>query len=146
MILVGVILLLLEVLVLPSGIAGVVGLAMIGVAIWQSFVLSTTTGIVVSVVTLVVSILSVVITMKSKTWNRAALHNEIDGKANDVNISKLSIGEKGKAVSRLAPMGKAMLGDEYYEVATLGEFVDHNSDIEIIKIDGNKIIVKQINE
>ncbi|MDL2239719.1 hypothetical protein LJC25_03925 [Bacteroidales bacterium OttesenSCG-928-K03] len=145
MIIVGVILLLLEVFVLPGFIAGIIGFALIGVGVWQAFVLSTGTGFLVLVCTLVASILIIFIAMKSKTWNKVALHDEIDGKTNVIDIDKIQIGDKGIAVSRLAPMGKAFINEQYYEVSTLGEFVDHQQQIEVIRIDGNKIIVKQIN-
>ncbi|MDR2083938.1 MAG: hypothetical protein LBP67_02970 [Bacteroidales bacterium] len=145
LIVVGMILLLLEVLVLPGFIAGIIGLGLIGVAIWQGFVISTATGFIVLICTLLVSIAIIFIAMKSKTWNKVALHSEIKSKANVIDLDEIKVGDKGNSVSRLAPMGKAFINEKYYEVGTLGEFVDHQKPIEVIKIDGNKIIVKQIN-
>ena len=145
LIIVGIILLLLEVLVLPGGITGIIGLLVIAFAIWQAFVMSTTTGVIVLVATLVVSVTMAAIALKYKTWSKISLNTEIDGKTNVVLDTDIKIGDKGVAVSRLAPMGKAQFNGKYFEVATLGEFVDHTTEIEVIKIDGNKIIVKQIN-
>jgi membrane-bound ClpP family serine protease len=56
----------------------------------------------------------------------------------------LSPGDRGKSISRLAPMGKALINNEYYEVSTNGEFVDENQPIEVIKIEGSRVLVKKI--
>jgi hypothetical protein len=41
-------------------------------------------------------------------------------------------------------MGKAIFRDKFFEVSTNTEFIDPDVEIEILKIEGKKIIVKQI--
>jgi membrane-bound ClpP family serine protease len=41
-------------------------------------------------------------------------------------------------------MGKAKIKNNYFEVSSLGEFIDNGEEIEIINIENNKIYVKQI--
>ena len=71
------------------------------------------------------------------------LKTNIDSKMNEVDESKISVGMTGVAISRLAPSGTGKFGDELVEVHSFNDFIDVNSEIVIIKIDGGKIIVKQ---
>ena len=56
-----------------------------------------------------------------------------------------TLGERGKTVSRLNPMGKAMFNNKYFEVSSKGAYIEADSEIEIVQVDHNKIIVIQIN-
>jgi membrane-bound ClpP family serine protease len=49
---------------------------------------------------------------------------------------------EGKAVSRLAPIGKALIEDRLYEVRSDGSYIDSNSEIIVTRIEGNKIFVE----
>ena len=40
-------------------------------------------------------------------------------------------------------MGKALINGEFYEVSTDGDFVDPKTEILVLKIEYNKIIVKR---
>ncbi len=141
---VGFLFLLLEVLVLPgTNIAGLIGFALVAIGIWQTFaVYGTTAGTILLISTLVLSSISLFYALKSKTWKRATLNKQIDSKVNIVDGEKIKVNDTGITIGRLAPMGKAMINGEYYEVKTTGEFVEKNTEIEIIKIEYNKIIVK----
>jgi membrane-bound ClpP family serine protease len=143
LIIVGFLFLLLEILVLPgTNIAGVLGFILIAIGVWQSFVVfGNLAGGITLAATVVLSIIALYYSLKSKTWQRAALNKEINSKVNLVDLEKIKVGDKGKTISRLAPMGKARINGEYYEVKTQGEFIDENVNIEIIKIDINKITV-----
>ena len=77
----------------------------------------TTAGHIVLAATLLASVLSLVLSLRSKTWKKMALDTVIDGKVNTID-DKLKIGDVGKTVSRLAPAGKALFNNEFYEVHT----------------------------
>jgi membrane-bound ClpP family serine protease len=142
---VGFLFLLLEVLVLPgTNIAGVVGFVLLAIGIWQVYaVFGGLAGTITLICTLLLSVVALYFALKSKTWNKAALHKNIDGKVNVVDVEKIKTGDKGKTVSRLAPMGKAEFAGEFYEVNALGQFIDPEIEIEIVKIENNKITVKK---
>ncbi len=144
---VGFLFLLLEILVLPgTNIAGVLGFILLGIGIWQAYaVYGGFAGTIALSATVIFSIIALYIALKSRTWKKAALSKNIEGKVNIVDTEKIKPGDKGKAVSRLAPMGKAMINGEYYEVKTDGEFVDQETEIEVVKIEYNKVFVKKIN-
>jgi len=146
LILIGMAFLLLEILVLPgTNVAGFIGFILLVVGIWQAYAAhGRVAGHVTLAACLVVTLGLLYFTLKSRTWNRAMLHKEIDGRVNVVDADKVKAGDTGKTVSRLAPMGKALINGDYYEVSTIGEFIDQEKDIVVIKIEQSKILVKQI--
>lgn len=146
LIFIGLTFIVLEILVIPGqGIAGIIGLIIMAVGIWQTYtVYGSTSGHIVLGASFLVSVISLVLSLRSKTWKKMMLKSEIDGKVNLIDDKKIKKGDVGKAISRLAPAGKAYFGDEYYEVHTYGTFIDQNTEIEVIKIEHNKIFVKQI--
>jgi len=147
LILVGFLFLLLEVLVLPgTNVAGVIGFLLIAAGVWQSFSrYGDGAGTITLVASLVFSVVFLVFALKSKTWSRALLNTEIDGRVNLIDGADIQPGDKGKTVSRLNPSGKALIKGSYYEVKTLGTYMEPDTDIEIIKIEANKITVKPLN-
>ncbi len=82
-----------------------------------------------------------ILALKLKTWQRFGLKTTIDGKVGGIDKDLLKPGDEGKTVSRLAPIGKAMIHDKLYEVRSDGSYLDNNSPIVITRIEGNKIFV-----
>ena len=148
LILVGIALLVIEVLVIPgAGVAGIVGFGVMVAGIWLAYTrIGVTEGNIILIATLVVNIVGITLTLRSKTWKGAMLKTEITSKVNTIDHANLKVGDKGIAISRCAPMGKAMFNNKYLEVSALSEFIDQESEIEIVKISGNKIYIKQINK
>jgi membrane-bound ClpP family serine protease len=144
LILVGFLFMLMEILVFPgTGIAGIIGFVLIAIGVWQAFAAhGVFAGTMTLAGSLVFSVIALWYSLKSKTWKRASLSKNIDGKVNVVDTSKIKPGDQGKAISRLAPMGKAQVNGEYFEVKTLGEYIDAGTEIEVIQIEFNKITVK----
>jgi membrane-bound ClpP family serine protease len=147
LIIIGLLFLVLEILVVPgTTVVGIFGLVLMGVGIWEAYnIFGATTGHLVVAGSLVITVIAIALSLRSKTWKRAMLSTEIKGKTNLINQEKVKPGDTGKAVSRLVPMGKALINDEYFEVRSMGQYVDQGTDIEVIKIENNKIFVKQIN-
>ncbi len=145
LIFVGLLFIILEILVIPGqGVLGIIGLVVMGVGIWQTYYsYGAFYGHIVLASSLVVSILSLIYSLRSRTWKRMTLKSEVDGRVNVIDDQKLKLGDVGKSVSRLAPAGKALINNEFYEVHTYGDFIDPQKEIEVISIDHNKIIVKQ---
>ena len=52
------------------------------------------------------------------------------------------VGEEGVAESDLRPSGKVLIGKRLLDVVTEGDYVLAGTPIEIIKIEGNRIIVR----
>jgi membrane-bound ClpP family serine protease len=136
--------LVLEILVIPGvGFAGVIGFALITIAVWQTYAhYGSTAGHLVLAGTFLLTGATLALSLRGKTWKKIALSDSIKSRVNVVEGDKLKVGDEGITVSRLVPMGKALINDEYYEVSTHGEFIDQQSAITVEKIDNNKIYVK----
>jgi membrane-bound ClpP family serine protease len=144
-IIIGLIFLALEILVIPGvGIAGVIGFVLIVVGIWQTYAgHGMVAGHLVLAGTFILTIITLVLSLRSKTWRKLALSTAIDSKVNVIDHELIKTGDTGKTISRLAPMGKALINGEFYEVSTNGDFIDQQTDIVVEKIEFNKIIVKR---
>ena len=144
LIVVGFLFLLLEILVLPgTSIAGIIGFILIGIGVWQAYAVhGGTAGTLTLVGSVILSVVALYFALKSQTWRRASLSSNIGSRVNLVAPDSIKPGDTGKTVSRLNPMGKAFINGEYYEVRTKGEYLDQGTEIEVVKIDINKITVK----
>ncbi len=145
LIIIGIIAILLEILVIPGvGVVGIVGFVSVVFGIIQAYsVYGTLAGNITLIVSAFVMVLLFVMSLRSKTWNRVMLHDSIDSKVNIIDETLVKSGVEGISVSRLAPSGTARIDGELYEVHSLGEFINENTPLVVLKISGNKIIVKQ---
>ena len=148
LILVGLFLLVLEVIAIPGiTIAGFFGIALCGFAIYSAYSdYGTNEGHITLAASLVFGVAMFAYFFQSKAWDRFKLKKEIDSKVNLVDETKIKEGTRGKALSRLAPSGKAIFDDEVYEVHAPNELIDPDTEIEVVKVEGYKITVKRINE
>lgn len=144
LILVGIILIFIEILLIPGvGVAGVLGLLSMGGSCFYAFhEFGLTTGIIVAVVNAVLIIGLAIYVLRAKTWKRMSLETNIDSKA--VESAVLSLGDKGKTLTRLAPMGSARFGDYVVEVKALEGMLDPEVSVEVVLIEDNKIYVKAL--
>lgn len=145
LIFVGLIFLLLEVLVIPgTTVAALVGFGLVTAGIWQAYAYyGNFTGTIVLISTIAVTAMMLYISLRSKTWRKMALNTAIDSKVNVLDHLNLSVGDKGIAISRIAPGGTARFGDSIVEVASYGDFLDNGSTVEIISLEDNKIYIKK---
>ncbi|MEG2070129.1 MAG: NfeD family protein [Bacteroidales bacterium] len=143
LIVLGAMALVLEFLVVPGGIVGIIG----GLCLIAGIVMSYTqygalAGNITLIVTILITIAAFILMLRSRTWKKLMLHTKIEGKMNEINEEKIAVGMNGMTISRLAPSGKGKFGDEIVEIFSVHDFIDVNSEVTIIKIEGNKIIVK----
>lgn len=144
LIVLGLLSLVLDILVIPGGVVGIFGCVMMLAGIIISYAqYGAVAGNITLLSTLVLATVTAVMMLRSKTWKKLMLKTNIDSKMNEVDENKISVGMTGVAISRLAPSGTGKFGDELVEVHSFNDFIDVNSEIVIIKIDGGKIIVKQ---
>jgi membrane-bound ClpP family serine protease len=147
LILLGLVLLLIEFAVIPGvTIAGIGGFLLLAASVYISFSeYGTGAGFLTLTFVLVASPLMVYYLFKSKSGKKMILESKIDGKVETINNSKINVGDTGKSVGRLAPMGKVKVNGEIIEAQSTGSFIDQNKEIRILKILSNKIIVELIN-
>jgi membrane-bound ClpP family serine protease len=144
LIIVGLIFLILEILVVPgTTFVGIIGFILIVIGIWQSFsVYGNIAGSITLGSCILLTLITLYYSLRSNTWKKFMLKTDIKSKVNVIDEKKIKVGDTGKTVSRLAPAGKALINNVFYEVHTNGGFIDEGREIIILKINYNKIYVK----
>jgi len=106
----------------------------------------TTTGLIVLGSTALLLALTTVIMLKAGTWKKFMLKTTIDSKVDNIGSEegKVKPGDRGVTVTRLVPGGKVLVNGEYFEAKSIDILIDPRIEIEVVKIDDNKLIVKPI--
>lgn len=142
----GIILLALEIVALPGGIAGAFGIALIGFGVWQTYALfGSTVGTIVLLCAIALCTLMLLWFMKTKTWNRFSLNEESDSRVNQLEPS-VKVGTRGTTISRLAPTGKALIDGQPLEVHAVNKFIDPDRPIEVVAVEGYRIDVVETSD
>lgn len=146
LILVGLVLIFAEILLVPGvGIAGILGLLSMGGSCFYAFMeVGQTTGIVVTAINAVLIVALTIWVLRAKTWRKMALKTNIDSKAVSSEASVLALGDRGKTLTRLAPMGSARFDNFVVEVKALEGMLDPDVDVEVVLIEDGRIYVKPI--
>ena len=144
LILVGLVLIFAEILLIPGvGVAGILGLLSMGGSCFYAFYeFGNVTGYIVTAVNVVLIVALSIWVLRAKTWKRMSLETSIDSKA--VETSVLAVGDRGKTLTRLAPMGSARFGDFVVEVKAVEGMLDPNIEVEVVLIEDNRIYVKPL--
>jgi membrane-bound ClpP family serine protease len=144
LVLFGVILILLEFFVVPGiTVAGVGGLLLLGGSIYLAYeAYGSATGHILLGSIILATIILVTLALRSGTWKRIALSTTVDGKMNEQDSALFHEGDTGVAITRLAPMGKVEVNNKQVEAAALGELIDPETEIVVVKVELNKLIVK----
>lgn len=143
----GILMVVLEILVIPgTTVVGIIGGVLMGTGVVLAYgtqdnamighyVLAGT-----SVATVILLYWSYIV-LRSKKYS---LYDVIDGKVNELESGLVNVGDEGVTLSTLRPEGKARINDKTFAVFSQGEMIDANVSITVLKINGNKIIVKPL--
>ncbi|NQU87569.1 MAG: NfeD family protein [Mariniphaga sp.] len=143
----GLLLLMIEFAVIPGiTIAGIGGFLLLGASVYIAFVeYGSLAGFITLAVVLIAAPLMIYYFFKSRAGKKMTLETKITGKVETFVHEKINIGDIGKTIGRLAPMGKVKINGETIEAKSNGSFIDHNTEIEVLKILANSIIVEPKN-
>ena len=149
----GILLVFIELLILPGfGAAGIPGclLMLIGIGVtWWKFGFQTAlmyAGItLVAVIPLAIIALSVMrSTAAGKAFILSATENkEIGFQAPPSELVEL-VGKSGKTLTPLRPAGAALIGGHRVDIVTQGEFVAPETEIEVIVVEGSRVVVRSL--
>ncbi len=138
-------LIILELIAVPG--TTICGIAGLGLTIWGLIEMFTEHGAfwggLITALDAVLCIGLLIWSLKTKTWRRFAQKEEIKSKVNELDV-KVHPMDKGVTITRLAPMGTALINGERMEVFTSTNFVDPNTDIVVEQVEGNKIRVRPV--
>ena len=140
LIVLGILLLILEFLVVPGlTFAGIGGALLVAGGIYFSYdIFGTQIGHYILIGTSIFIIVIIYLSLKTKTWKKLMLNAKIESQVNTKNETMFKVGDFGKSITRLAPIGHVLINDTSTEASSTGQFIDENTDIEIVKIEKSK--------
>ncbi len=154
----GVVLLALEFFVIPGfGIAGALGilailagivLSMLGPGNTPQFIMMAAARVVFALLfALIASLVLLRLMPRLPIGKRLVLQTELDAASGYVSAPEGDrhwLGRTGRAWSPLHPAGIAEIDHQRVDVVSEGEPIDAGRPIEVIRVDGNRIVVKEI--
>lgn len=142
----GVFLIFVEIFVIPGAtFFGIGGAVLLIVGIWGTYSMyDTIYGNIAVASSVFIFFILFFAGKKLLSKDKVYLKDAINSRVNEIEEYNLKVGDTGKAITTIRPSGKARFGDHKMEVFSIGSMIDNNTEIEIVKISGNKIIVKPL--
>ncbi len=84
-----------------------------------------------------------------KLWKRLILSQRLDDAEGFVSADPALahfLGEHGRSLTTLRPAGSARIGEEKVDVVTQGEFIEADRPIEVIQVEGVRVVVRECPE
>lgn len=144
LILIGLLLLIIEFFVIPgTTLVGIIGSILMIAGIYVAFKnFGMTVGLIAMVGSLAIS--GILFWLALKTFReKLALNDVLEGRVNELEIP-FEVGATGKAYNDLRPLGTIVIDNEKYEAQSLNDYIERGSEIEVIKIEINKVIVQKL--
>jgi membrane-bound ClpP family serine protease len=142
--LLGIVLILIEIFLIPgitiAGIAG--GLFAVGAIYYAFSHLGVAGGTIALIFSLILFGIAFVYLVKSKALDTIALKTNIQSTVASGDALKINEGDEGISISRLNPMGKVKINDIVIEAKSLGEFINEETAIVVVKVSPTQLIVK----
>lgn len=145
LILLGVLFLVAELVLLPGvSVGAIFAVVCYGSAIYKAYNdYGAVTGTIVVAVVILVSLIATVLSLRSKTWQRLSLKQKIDSSSASMPEKEVHVGDRGVAVSRLAPMGRVEIGGRSYEAKSVDAYIDQRSAVEVIGFENFTVVVRK---
>lgn len=147
----GLVMLILELFVPSFGILGILGsISLVAGVVRAAYSFTNALfnlGIAFAAAVIVIAIVAVVFKERG-VWNRFILKESLNKNEELVSLGeKVSlVGAKGISITPLRPAGTAMIEGQRLDVVTEGSFVSVNAAVSIIKVEGGRVVVKEIKD
>lgn len=143
----GFILFAIEVFLVPGiSIAGIASAAcLIGANYYAFTALGTGKGCLTLVGSAIGCVAVIVWFMHSKTVDRLSLKKTLNYREDPLKGTNIQVGDKGKALTRLALIGNAEFNGHILEVRSADGLIDENTPVYVERITENNVIVRKIN-
>ena len=159
----GIILLLLEIFVIPGfGVTGILGIICIIASLFLALIgggnlpFWDTNQISIAIIQLASALAAALVLLiflarflpKSTIFNRLVLSHEENSDKGFVSSKPLSelIGKEGKALTTLRPAGMADFNGDKIDVVADGDYVQQGSRLKVLRVEGSKVVVREIKE
>lgn len=134
-----------EAFLIPGfSVAGIVGGVLTVIAVWYAYHhLGSTAGHITLVGSVLLIGFSIYGFAKSKTLERISLKTNVEGKVESIQEEQIKVGDTGKTISRLAPMGKARINGITVEAKTSDDFIDQDEEIVVLEVFNTNVLVEK---
>ncbi len=137
-------LLLLEIFMLPGiTVAGIGGLIFAAGGLIYAYSVSLLVGNVTLGTSVAAFVAAFAWLMRSKSFSRVALNTDIDSKLTSSRELGIVPGDEGITLSRLAPIGKALIKGITVEAKALDELIDEGIPVVVMQVEGYNVIVQR---
>ncbi len=149
----GILLVFIEILILPGfGAAGVpgiiifcVGIGMIWTKSGPKTALIFTSIALIFVIPIAIILLSLIReTSIGKTFILDAAESSDQGYHAAPRELTALVGKSGKTITPLRPAGVALINGQRVDIVTQGEFVEPETEIEVIQVEGSRVVVRSL--
>ena len=83
--------------------------------------------------------------LRSRSFNKVALHTNIDSRLTSSRELGIQPGDEGITLSRLAPIGKARIKGIVVEAKSTNELIDEETPVVVVRVDSYNVLVRPIN-
>jgi membrane-bound ClpP family serine protease len=135
-----------EVIFIPgTTIVGLVGFALLAAGVWFAYRdLGSATGHILLVSSLAAAGLMVYIGLRPKNLAKVALTDVHNSHVRDARLPDVLPGTTGRTLSALRPAGTVLFEENRREVTTRGEFVPAGTEVRVLRIEQNRIVVESL--
>jgi len=143
----GFILLLIEMFTPGFSIPGVSGVVLLVIACYKAFAISPFWGIFISASSLLLTIGFFKLFQRSPLWKKIHLESKEtkdEGFTSGTDLSAL-LNKSGVSAGPLRPSGIALIDGKRIDVIAEGLFIDKDKKVKVVKVEGNKVIVREDN-
>ena len=151
LIILGFILILIEIFLVPGiNIFGIFGFGIIVLGLVLAYTkLDMRIANFILIASILISVILIRFIVKSKTWNKMVLKSNQKKSAgfhaSADNMESL-LGKHGVAYTKLRPAGIALINDEKVDVMAEGSFVEKDTLVEVVLVEGNRVVVRELKD
>jgi len=143
----GAVVLMAEVLLPSGGVLSIIAAGLFVYSIYLAFTsISFDAGVMLIMADIVILPILAIIGLKALGRSPLALRSSLqksDGVVSyDEKLSDL-VGKEGVAVTNLRPSGTVRIENRRIDVVTRGDFIEKGAAVEVVKVEGSRVVVKQ---
>ncbi len=153
LLMVGVALAVAEIFVPSGGLLGVLAAGGFGLSIACAWIHETTWG--VGTLAAVIVLVPIIVVVGFRVFPRTEIGRQMilstpqseaspSASKNAADFNGVAVGTQGRAGTDLRPSGTGLFGNDRFSVVTEGEWIERDTTICVVKVEGNRIVVEAV--
>lgn len=145
---IGILVIIAEIFVPSLGLLTVIAFGVFGYSLFLVFTtISVKAGYIITGIDLIIVPILVYMGIKILAKSRLSLKQELsrnDGVVSQNKDLEGFLNKQGEAVTDLRPAGMAMIESSRMDVVTDGEYIDKGTQVSVVEVTGNRIVVEKL--